>query len=121
MELGEEFFCGLESWADKGQDLGVAAEAEECPLVPVGQCWAEEGVSTEVSGLADPELFLVLSTRLESSASSELSREGAPAGKCEAVSLRSIICALTAQDGAQSWQLGLGKGFWIVTDHPGPP
>lgn len=63
----------------------------------------------------------MLSARLESSASTELSREGAPAGKRKAVSLGNIIHALLAQDGARSWQLGLGKGFWVVTDHLGTP
>lgn len=121
MELEEQFFCGLESWANVGQDLRVAAEAEESLLVPVGQRWAGEGACTEVSGLADPELFRVLSTGLESSVSTGPSGEAAPAGKCKAVSLGNIIRALLAQDGAQSWQLGLGKGFWVVADRRGPP
>lgn len=121
MELAEQFFCGLESWAARGRIWWWLLRPRSCLLVPAGQRRGREGACTEVSGLADTELFRVLSARLESSASTELSREGAPAGKRKAVSLGNIIHALLAQDGARSWQLGLGKGFWVVSDRLGTP
>lgn len=124
MELAEQFFHGLESWAAwavHGRIWWWLSRPRSRPLVPAGQRRGREGVCTQVSGLADTELFWVLSARLESSASTELCGEGAPAGKCKAVSLGNIIHASLAQDGTWSWQLGLGKRFWVVTDHLGTP
>lgn len=104
-----------------GQGLGWLLRLRGHHWFPAGQHWAGGAAGSEVSGLADPELFRVLSASLESSASTEPSREGAPVGKCKDVSLGNGIRALLAQDGAQSWQLGLRKGFWVVTAHPGTP